>query len=180
MFKRDKPIFQIMVKITFIVGEGKGKTTTSIGYIFQKQREGKSILVAQFLKTGKNCGECNFFKDKDNVRWFTFGKDRFYQSKDQKEEYIALINNGISVLEKELKKAQVEILLLDEAGIALSFGLISWDQLKGIFPYVSDEIILTGRKFPEGLKSKADTIIDVKEIKHPYTKGIEARKGIDF
>ncbi|TET76633.1 MAG: hypothetical protein E3J43_06845, partial [Candidatus Heimdallarchaeota archaeon] len=38
----------------------------------------------------------------------------------------------------------------------------------------------TGRKFPEGLKSKADTIIDVKEIKHPYTKGIEARKGIDF
>ncbi len=169
-----------MVKITFIVGEGKGKTTTSIGHIFQKQREGRSILVAQFLKTGKNCGECNFFKNKDNVRWFTFGEDRFYQSKDQKDEYKALINNGISVLERELKKAQVEILLLDEAGIALSFGLISWDQLKDIFPYASDEIILTGRKFPEGLKSEVDTIIEVKEIKHPYTKGIEARRGIEF
>ncbi|MCE7746771.1 MAG: cob(I)yrinic acid a,c-diamide adenosyltransferase [Candidatus Heimdallarchaeota archaeon] len=169
-----------MVKITFIVGEGKGKTTTSIGYIFQKQREGKSILVAQFLKTGKNCGECNFFKDEDDIRWFTFGKDGFYQSKDQKDEYVALINNGINVLERELKIAQAEILLLDEAGIALSFGLISWNQLKDIFPYVSDEIILTGRKFPEGLKSEADTIIEVKEIKHPYTKNIEARRGIEF
>ena len=64
--KTIKTIFQIMVKITLITGEGKGKTTLSIGSIFQKQREGKSILVAQFLKTGVNCGECTYFENKED------------------------------------------------------------------------------------------------------------------
>lgn len=178
--KTIKTIFQIMVKITLITGEGKGKTTLSIGSIFQKQREGKSILVAQFLKTGVNCGECTYFENKENIRWFTFGKEEFFHSKAQKEEYTVIMNNGINILEKTLEKTNVDVLLLDEVGIALHFELLSWNQLEGIFHYATEEIILTGRKFPEEIKSKVDTIIEIGEIKHPYAKGLEARMGIDF
>jgi cob(I)alamin adenosyltransferase len=169
-----------MVNITLIKGEGKGKTTLSMGYIFQKQREGKSILVAQFLKTGVNCGECNFFRNRENIIWISFGKEEFFHSKTQKEEYTNLLNKGVNILEKELEKTNVDVLLLDEAGIALHFELFSWERIEEIYHYAIDEVVLTGRIFPEEVISKADTIIEVEEIKHPYNKGIEARIGIDF
>ncbi len=169
-----------MVRFTLITGEGKGKTTLSMGTIFRKQREGKSILVVQFLKTGVNCGECVFFEDKEGIRWVTFGKEEFFHSETQKEEYSILMSNSIDFLEETLKSTNVDVLLLDEAGIALYFELLSWEQLERIFHYVTEDIFLTGRKFPEEIKLKADTIVEVGEIKHPYTKGIEARKGIDF
>jgi len=169
-----------MVRFTLITGEGKGKTTLSIGIVFQKKREGKSILVAQFLKTGLNCGECEFFKNKDNLRWFTFGKEEFFQSKKQKEEYSILMNNSIKILEKTLENTNVDVLLLDEIGIALYFELLTWEKLEGIFYYAIEDIVLTGRRFPEEIKFKADKIIKIGEVKHPYNKGVKARKGIDF
>ena len=169
-----------MVKITFIIGEGKGKTSLSVGFTFQQYLNAKSILFVQFLKTGKDCGECYYFSSKDDVRWFTFGKDEFYQNENQKKQYTALMSEGVSIIERELEQNKTDILILDEAGIALFFDLLSWERLHKLFKYVKEEIILTGRKFPDNVIKNADVIVKVNKIKHPYDKGIKARRGIDF
>ena len=169
-----------MVRITLITGKGRGKTALSMGVIFQNYSKGKSILVAQFLKTGKQCGECNFFENRKNISWFTFGKEGFFYPDKQSEEYSILMEEGINLLEQELGKNEVDLLVLDEVGVALHFGLLIWTQIEKIIQHAKDEIILTGRKFPEALKSKVDSIVDIQEIKHPYIKGIKARIGVDF
>ena len=169
-----------MVKITLISGNGRGKTSTAIGSAYIAKYQGKEIIVAQFLKTGKDCGECNYFRDRYQLRWFNFGKDEFYVSEKQLEEFRELILQGIIKLNKELEGQSIDIIILDELGIALSYGLLKWANLQTILDAVNEEIIITGREIPEILKEQADDIIHIEQIKHPYEKGILARKGIDY
>jgi len=169
-----------MVKFTLITGEGRGKTSTAIGHIFLEIQNGKEVVVAQFLKTGNNCGECNFFDKYYQLRWYCFGKGEFYVSDEQQEEFRSIVKEGINDLSNELNKAKTDILLLDEFGMALSYGLVEWKDLHLIIERVKEEIIITGRKIPDEIRSKVDEIIHIEEIKHPYNKGIVARKGIDY
>ncbi len=169
-----------MVKITLITGNGKGKTSTAIGHVYLEQNKGKEIVIAQFLKTGNNCGECNFINRFYKTRWFNFGKKEFYVSDTQLEEFRDIVGRGITKLTDELNNVRTDILLLDELGIALSYNLVKWEDLLSITEAVNEEIIITGRKTPEIIKNKIDEIIQIEEIKHPYNDGIVARKGIDY
>ena len=169
-----------MVKLTLITGEGKGKTSTALGHIYLERQKGKEILVSQFLKTGKNCGECKFLEKDDKIRWFCFGKEEFYLSKKQQDEYREILSEGVEKLCSELNKTKTDILLLDELGLALEYYLVKWKDLIFITKRVEEEVIITGRKIPVEIKDKSDKIISVDEIKHPFSKGITARKGIDY
>jgi len=71
-------------------------------------------------------------------------------------------------------------LLLDELGMALSLGLISWNEVIPIINFTNEEVIITGRLVPSALIQKADIIIKIKEVKHPYQRNILARKGVDY
>ncbi|TFG11040.1 cob(I)yrinic acid a,c-diamide adenosyltransferase [Candidatus Heimdallarchaeota archaeon] len=169
-----------MVKITLITGDGKGKTSTSMGHIYLEKFRNKRIIVAQFLKTGEDCGECDFFKKFHSLRWLTFGKDEFLISESQVEEFKTIILGGIEEITKELNINGTDVLLLDELGVAFSYNLLEWKNLEPLLEMVDEEVILTGRRIPEVLRSKFDEIIEIQEIKHPFNRGIIARKGIDY
>ena len=169
-----------MAKVVLIQGEGRGKTTNAIGYISQQQTLGKDIVVAQFLKTGKNCGECKFFENRRNIRWIYCGREEFYISENQKEEFSQLMKEGIKKLKEELRRKNTDILLLDELGVVLSFEMLLWTEVIEVFSYVKEVIIITGRKIPASVIAKADEVVMIKEIKHPYEKGIQARIGIEY
>jgi cob(I)alamin adenosyltransferase len=168
-----------MTSLTVIYGNGRGKTSSAIGYLYRKMTEEKNIIVAQFLKTGKNCGECNFFESFPNVTWYCFGKKGFYH-KDNKKEFQEVIEAGYQQLREEVLNGGVDILILDEVGIALFYDLIKWEEIKDLFQFVKEELIITGRKIPDVALQNANNSIFVKEIKHPYNVGIQARQGIDY
>ena len=169
-----------MTKITLITGDGKGKTSTSIGHAYLNLLKQKKIVIAQFLKTGKNCGECNFFKEFHNVKWLNFGKDEFYLSDKQLNEFKSMIAKGIAKIYQELSENRTDILILDELGVAFSHNLARWNDFESLITLVEEEIIITGRRIPEEIEHKVDRIILIEEVKHPYSKGIKARKGIEF
>ncbi|MCE7742448.1 MAG: cob(I)yrinic acid a,c-diamide adenosyltransferase [Candidatus Heimdallarchaeota archaeon] len=169
-----------MAKLTLITGDGRGKTSTAIGHIFLEIQNGKEVIVTQFLKTGKNSGEREFFDKYYQLRWYCFGKSEFYVSDEQLEEFRNIVKEGIDKISNELNKAKIDILLLDELGIALSYDLVEWKDLQTILGRVKEEIIITGRKIPDKIRSRVDEIINIEEVKHPYNEGIVARKGIDF
>ena len=168
-----------MTSLTAIYGDGRGKTSTTIGYLYRKSNEEKTIIVAQFLKTGNNCGECNFFESFPNVMWYCFGKKEFYLEKNKKE-FLEIIETGYQQLKDDLINRRVDILILDEVGIALFFNLIKWEEIEDLFQFVKEEVIITGRKIPDIALQNASTSIFVKEIKHPYNVGTQARQGIDY
>ena len=168
-----------MTSLTVIYGDGRGKTSSVIGYLYRKITEERNIIIAQFLKTGKNCGECTFFESYPNIKWFCFGKNEFYHD-ENKEEFQKILAVGYQQLREAVIHEKVGILILDEVGIALFFNLIDWREIKDLFQFVKEEVIITGRKIPDIVLQDASTSINVKEIKHPYKTGIQARKGIDY
>ena len=167
-----------MVKVTLIYGEGRGKTTSAIGYCYL-QKSNKKITIAQFLKTGKNCGECYFFENHKNFRWFFLGKEEFFIGKNR-EEYISIIKEGMDSLFKSLKEKHTDFLILDELGMALEFKLVKISKIKKLYSFVNEEIIITGRIVPFETLDKVQRHIQIEEKKHPYNKGITARMGIDY
>ncbi len=168
-----------MVGITVIYGEGRGKTTSVIGYSYLQEAKNKKLTVAQFLKTGKNCGECYFFENNRKIRWFFLGKEEFFTGIN-KEEYISIIEEGLHILFESLKENNTDFLILDELGMALEFELVKFSEIKKLFPFVNEEIIITGRIVPSEILEKANKQIHIEEKKHPYNKGVIARIGIDY
>lgn len=168
-----------MVRITVIYGKGRGKTTSAIGYSYLQEIENKKITIAQFLKTGKNCGECYFFENHRNIRWFFLGKDEFFTG-ENRGEYINIIEEGLHSLFESLKEEHTNLLILDELGMALEFELIGFSKIKKLYSFVTEEIIITGRIASLKILEEAHKQIQIEEKKHPYNKGISARIGIDY
>jgi len=180
MFNNANPFCFVMVKLTMIYGDGKGKTTKCLGHIYLDAAQNKEIVVVQFLKTGENCGECIFFKELGISRWFFLGKEEFFTSKSNRRDFERMIVTGIQDLEESLRKSNPDILLLDELGLVLHFKLAKWKQIQDLLRYVKEEVIITGRRIPPNIREKSDILIRIDEKKHPYNRGIEAREGIDF
>jgi cob(I)alamin adenosyltransferase len=169
-----------MVKLTMIYGDGKGKTTKSLGHIYFEAIQNKEIVVAQFLKTGKNCGECIFFKKFEKISWFFLGKEEFFTDRSNRKDFEKSISSGIQDLEGFLERSNPNVLLLDELGMALFFDLVKWDKIWKLCKFVKEDIIVTGRKIPQNIRENADILVCIEEKKHPYNKGIKAREGIEF
>lgn len=170
-----------MPKITLVTGIGRGKTSAAIGKVIQYLQKGKSVAIVQFLKTGKNCGECNALITNPSITWMTIGQEQFYYpGKDTKEKLSKLIDKKIIEVEGKLKEKKVNLLVLDELAIALYFTLINWEKIEKMLSESIEEVIITGRNPPKFLVKYVDSVITITEINHPYTKGIHARKGIDY
>ncbi len=169
-----------MNNITLISGEGKGKTSSAFGYLLTQLNKGKDVVIVQFLKTGNNCGECNFLKNKERTSFIFIGKTDFYVPNERKSEYIKLIRTSLSTLREKLRIEKTDILLLDELSVALSYDLIKWEEIQQFFAYANDEIIITGRNIPLYIEEEVNTLILVEEKKHPFSTGLNARKGIEY
>ena len=119
-----------------IYGTGRGKTTNAVGKLFKELGMDKRIVIIQFLKTGKDCGECNYFKQEKRIKWFYFGTEDFYIPGKEKEGIQELLKTGIYEVLNYLKQNFCEILILDEVGIALYYDLIEWKLLRNLFQLV--------------------------------------------
>ena len=160
-------------------GDGKGKTTAAFGLAVRCASYGKKVVVYQFLKatpTGEICA-CEKLGI-DVVRcaptdkfWFDMTEEEKQQTKEKAKETLLHIYDQPCCL-----------LVLDEVICLADLGIISVQELIDIVknkPY-STELVLTGRGMPEEITDFADYVSEVKCIKHPYEKNIEAREGIEF
>ncbi|MDR0469337.1 MAG: cob(I)yrinic acid a,c-diamide adenosyltransferase [Peptococcaceae bacterium] len=96
-------------------------------------------------------------------------------------EYLAIIDKGLAIAAEALTEGEYDLVVLDEINVALHFGLIAWDKLAAILDQKAEqtEVVLTGRGAPSALMEKADLVTEMKEVKHYYNEGVEARLGIE-
>lgn len=160
-------------------GNGKGKTTAAIGLSIRAAGAGLNVLFVQFVK-GLEYSEHKALKKFDNITVKQFGRGNFIHSKPTKDD-IKKAEEGYNFVVNAFKENKYNIIVLDEANIAVFFKLFSSDDLIRLIKLKPDdaELIITGRYASEDVINAADLVTEMREIKHYYTKGVAARTGIE-
>lgn len=165
-------------------GDGKGKTTCATGLAVRCAGNGGRVLWFQFLKTDMS-SERKSLENLDNIDMlsgYPEMKFTFKMSQEEKEAAADFFDSRFEEIVALTKNDKYDMLILDEVLDAVALNMLSENKLinflenkpKGL------EIVLTGRDPSEKLCSLADYISEIKKIKHPYDKGINARKGIEY
>ena len=160
-------------------GDGKGKTTAALGLAMRAAGQGMNIAFIQFLK-GIPCGE-HFFAKKHksfDIVQMSVG-DSLKKSKEQSKKEA---QQTLAYAEKEILSGKYDLVILDEIFIATSQGLITVQQVTDLLDAkpASVELVLTGRKAPPEIIQRADLVTEMLMIKHPFTEGTDARRGIEY
>jgi cob(I)alamin adenosyltransferase len=167
--------------IQVYTGNGKGKSTAAFGLALRAVGAGKKVFIAQFVK-GQPYSELNAFKRlKPFVEVKQYGLGCFIvKSPTQKDVDVA--QKGLKEVSEIIKSNNFDLVILDEANIALYYNLISVNELVNLLANKPDEleIVVTGRYAPDEIIEIADLVTEMKEVKHYYAKDVPARKGIEF
>jgi len=166
-------------------GDGKGKTTAALGMALRAAGHRKKTLIVQFIKNFKNYGELKFVKKYDcGIKIKSIGKG-YVKIKGDKfpfEEHVKAAKHALSFARDKILSKEYDIIVLDEINIALDKKLLTLKEVVELIQQKppSLHLVLTGRNAPKKLLQLADLVSEVKEIKHPYKKGIIAQKGIEY
>lgn len=162
-------------------GNGKGKTTAAIGLGIRAAGSGLKVLMIQFMK-GRRYSELDALEQVKDFTVVQFGRDEFVSKKNPEKIDIDLAQKGVSYAREVLQKNLFDVVILDEINVAVDFHLIALDEVLTLLKLKPEtmELILTGRYASPELIKHADVVSEVLEIKHPYQKGIQSRKGIDW
>ncbi|PLX00511.1 MAG: cob(I)yrinic acid a,c-diamide adenosyltransferase [Marinilabiliales bacterium] len=168
-------------KVHVYTGNGKGKTTAALGIALRAVGAGKEVFFAQFVK-GMRYAEVEAIDMYiPGIKIQQFGLECFIEKAPTKED-IEKARHGLEVVTEILKEGKYDLVVLDEANIALYYKLFSVEELLLALNCRSEnvEVVITGRYSPEALNEYADLVTEMKEIKHYYNDGLQARKGIEF
>jgi len=162
-------------------GNGKGKTTAALGLALRAVGAGLKVFIAQFVK-GMEYSELKAIRERfPEITIRQYGSDCFIVNKPTEDD-VKLAQKGLAEVRKIIQTGNYDIVILDEANIAVYYQLFSIDDLLKMIrlkpPHV--EIIITGRKAHPQLIESADLVTDMQEVKHYYQAGIKARKGIEL
>ena len=172
--------------IQVICGPGKGKTASALGRGVSALIRGKNVIMVQFLKGSMDSDNMEVLKRLEpEFKLFRFEKspmvfDRL--SDEEKEEARINIRNGLNFSKKVLVTGECDILILDEILASCNYGMV---QEQSVVEFLKNrpsglEVVLTGREPSENLVELANYVSEIRMRKHPYQKGIPARKGIEF
>jgi cob(I)alamin adenosyltransferase len=163
-------------------GNGKGKSSAAFGLALRAIGRGLKVYVIQFIKGGFDYGELYVVDKLPNLKLKAFGRGKFVTEKPPGKEDVKLAEQALALAEEVVKSGEYDIVILDEINVALNLKLIEIEKvlelMKNKPKYV--ELVLTGRYAPNEIIEAADLVTEMREVKHPFNKGYQARKGIEY
>lgn len=162
-------------------GIGKGKTTASLGLAFRASGSGLKVLMVQFLKPSEEYGEQIAAKRFDGFDIVSMGIDHMV-SDVTREEDIRLAKEALDYLSAVLKSGEYDLIIADEINVAMSWNLLTPEEVIKVLEDRKEntEVVLTGRGAPDAIVEYADLVTEMTMVKHPFDKGIGARRGIEY
>ena len=161
-------------------GNGKGKTTAAIGLAIRAAGAGMRVFIAQFVK-GMHYSELDALdRYADRITLKQYGRECFIE-KEPEEEDIQAARQGLEEVKGILASGDYQMVILDEANIATHYNLFSPDELIEVVRSKPEavELVITGRNADPKVVALADLVTEMKEIKHYYNRGVQARAGIE-
>ncbi|GMQ94060.1 MAG: cob(I)yrinic acid a,c-diamide adenosyltransferase [Acidimicrobiia bacterium] len=174
---RQRPKSIVLVN----TGDGKGKTSAAIGMAIRGVARGWRVGVIQFVKSGKwKTGEARL-AEKLDIDWWSLGDGFTWESEDLKTSS-RLGREAWALAAKLIADGKHQLIILDEITYAMTFGWIpTADVGEAIINRPATvNVVLTGRDAPDEIIQIADTVTEMRNVKHAFDQGISAIKGIDF
>jgi cob(I)alamin adenosyltransferase len=162
-------------------GDGKGKSSSAFGVMGRAWARGWRVVVIQFVKSGEwQVGEKKLAEHLD-IEWHTMGDGFTWESTDL-DETIEKGRHAWDVAKEKLASGGYDLVILDEVTYAVSYGWVDVaDVVRALKTRASStNVIVTGRNAPAEVVALADTVTEMKMIKHAYQQGIRAKKGIEY
>ena len=173
--------------IQVYTGDGKGKTTASLGLAMRALGRCWKVLIIMFTKGGDDYGELSSFMNlspaiKDNLKIIQAGLDRIVYKNNETEDDVKEIQKGWELAKKAIKNDEYQLIILDEANIAIDMGILDVNEVVDVLKNKPEEmeIVLTGRNANPKIIEIAHLVSEIKPVKHYWDTGIAARKGIEY
>lgn len=163
-------------------GAGKGKTTAALGMALRVLGHGMQVAVVQFIKGAIDTAEERILRSfGDRVTFLRMGEGYTWETQDRERDTRCAQEAWAKACEL-LTDASYAMVILDEFNIVLQHGYVDLDQ---VLPRVQarppmQHVVITGRGAPPGLIEAADLVTEMKQVKHPFRKGIKAQAGVEF
>lgn len=174
-----EPFEEGMIQV--YTGDGKGKTTAALGLALRAAGHGLQVYIVQFMK-GVPYGELAGLAHVPNVTIKQFGRPDWVDSDGVTDEDRAMAERALQDGAAALRSGRYDLVILDEINIAAGWGLIPVDQVIDIIRSKPTEVelVMTGRSAPAEFLDLADLVTEMREVKHPYQKGVTSRRGIEY
>lgn len=170
--------------VSVYTGPGRGKTTAALGLALRVLGWGGRVCMIQFIKGYSELGEIRFaaeFHDRFILRQFARDKSLSIREHDVIARREAA-EDALAFAEEAVRDGQYDLVILDEINGALHYGLVSLPRVTKLVTNKPShvELVLTGRSAPDEIVEIADYVTEMNLVKHPYQKGISARRGVDY
>ena len=162
-------------------GDGKGKSTAAFGVVLRGVARDWRVCVIQFIKSGKwKVGEESVAR-RLGVDWLQGGDGFTWESPDLDESRGRAVA-AWSLAAAALASGEYQLVVLDEVTYPLLYGWLDLEEVVGAIAgrHERVNVVATGRRAPERLIEVADTVTEMRKVKHVFDRGIRARRGIDF
>lgn len=162
-------------------GNGKGKSSAAFGLVARALGHGMRVGVVQFIKGSFSTGEEAFFRRFPEVSYHVMGEGYTWETQDRERD-IAAANKAWQQALTFLTDPSYGLVVLDEINIALKMKYLDVEQVLAALRArpVMQHVVLTGRGAPDALIGYADTVTEMRDVKHAYRSGIAAQKGMEL
>ena len=164
-----------------LTGNGKGKSSSAFGMLARSVGHGLRCGVVQFIKGAWECGEQLLFKDQPLVEFHVMGTGFTWETQNRQTD-IAAAEQAWSKAEALLADETTDLVILDELTYMLTYGYL--DKARVLAALRSrparQHVVVTGRNTSRELLELADTVSEVKEVRHAFNHGVMAQKGLDY
>jgi cob(I)alamin adenosyltransferase len=168
--------------VEVFTGNGRGKTSAALGVVLRALGQGLRVYIVRFMKGGYAYGENNTLARLPNVTVASFGRLGFVTPGNVEEEDREQARQGLGAAREAMLSGKYDLVVLDEVNVASAWNLIPVDDVVDLVRERPQgvELILTGRHADARLIELAGLVTDMVEVKHPYCRGVVARRGIDY
>lgn len=163
-------------------GDGKGKSSSAFGVVLRAVARDWRVAVVQFLKSGQwQVGEEKVCVERLGVEWHAIGEGFTWESEDLSEDE-AVAAEAWRTARRIIEAGEHRLVVLDEITYPMNWGWISIDEVVQVLRDRPEQVnvVLTGRDAPQALVDAADTVTEMRKVKHAYDTGVLAKKGIDY
>jgi cob(I)alamin adenosyltransferase len=170
--------------ILVFTGNGKGKTTAALGTALRAIGYGHRVAIIQFIKGTWKYGEMDALERIPEIELHRSGAGFYKIMGDQlpDEVHRQAAAQGLALAREKMRSGRYQLVILDEINNAVHTGLLRVEDVLGLLDDKPEglDLILTGRDAAPEVQERADLVTEMREIKHPFQKGILAKKGIDY
>jgi cob(I)alamin adenosyltransferase len=181
-YTKETPLSETKGLVQVFTGNGKGKTTAALGTALRAAGHGLKVYIVFFMKGDYDRGEFKALEKFPNIEVSRSGFRKFVDPANITPAEKKQAETAFAAAREAVNSGRYHLVVLDELNVAAVYDLVPLDEVIRLIrerpPRV--EIIITGRHADDRLVEMADLVTEMVKVKHPYDKGIKARKGIEF